>query len=61
MDIDFFGGKKATLYQLWLNEASIKKCIAKQDKYDIALEKMSVKEYEVPFKAVRMAGNMNIP
>ena len=33
-----------------LNEATIKKYIADQDKHDIALDKLSVKEYEDPFK-----------
>jgi len=33
-----------------LNEATIKKYIEDQDKYDIALDKLSVKEYGDPFK-----------
>ena len=33
-----------------LNESTIKKYIAEQDKHDIALDKLSVKEYEDPFK-----------
>ena len=33
-----------------LNEATIKKYIEDQDKHDIALDKLSVKEYEDPFK-----------
>ena len=33
-----------------LNEATIKKYIEDQDKHDIALGKLSVKEYEDPFK-----------
>ena len=33
-----------------LNEATVKKYIAEQEKHDIALDKLSVKEYEVPFK-----------
>ena len=33
-----------------LNEATVKKYIAEQEKYDIALDKLSVKEYEDPFK-----------
>ena len=32
-----------------LNEATIKKYIEEQEKYDIALDKLSVKEYENPF------------
>ena len=33
-----------------LNEATVKKYIAEQEKHDIALDKLSVKEYEAPFK-----------
>ena len=33
-----------------LNEAVIKKNIQDQEKYDIAMDKLSVKEYEDPFK-----------
>lgn len=33
-----------------LNESTIKKYIAEQEKHDIALDKLSVKEYEDPFK-----------
>ncbi len=33
-----------------LNEATVKKYIAEQEKQDIALDKLSVKEYENPFK-----------
>ena len=33
-----------------LNEATIKKYIEEQDKQDIALDKLSVKEYEDPFR-----------
>ena len=33
-----------------LNEATIKKYIEDQDKHDIALDKLSMKEYEDPFK-----------
>lgn len=33
-----------------LNEATVKKHIAEQEKHDIALDKLSVKEYEDPFK-----------
>ena len=33
-----------------LNEATIKKYIAEQEKHDIAMDKLSVKEYEDPFK-----------
>ena len=33
-----------------LNEATIKKYIQDQEKYDIMQDKLSVKEYEAPFK-----------
>jgi len=33
-----------------LNEATIRKYIEEQEKHDIALDKLSVKEYENPFK-----------
>ena len=33
-----------------LNETTIKKYIEDQEKYDIALDKLSVREYEAPFK-----------
>lgn len=33
-----------------LNEATIKKYIQEQEKHDIALDKLSVKEYKDPFK-----------
>ena len=39
-----------------LNEATIKKYIQEQEKHDIALDKLSVKEYEDPFK---VASNTN--
>ena len=36
-----------------LNEATIKKYIEEQEKHDIALDKLSVREYEDPFKGGR--------
>ena len=36
-----------------LNEAAIKKYIQEQEKHDIALDKLSVKEYEDPFRGSR--------
>ena len=33
-----------------LNEGTIKKYIQEQEKHDIALDKLSVREYEDPFK-----------
>lgn len=35
-----------------LNEVTIKKYIKEQEKHDIALDKLSVKEYEDPFKGI---------
>ena len=32
-----------------LNEATIRKYIQEQESHDIAMDKLSVKEYEVPF------------
>lgn len=37
-----------------LNEATIRKYIQEQEKYDIALDKLSVREYEDPFKGYRV-------
>lgn len=36
-----------------LNEATIKRYIQEQEKHDIAMDKLSVKEYEDPFKGSR--------
>ncbi len=36
-----------------LNEATIRKYISDQEKHDIALDKLSVKEYGDPFKGGR--------
>ena len=33
-----------------LNDATVRKYIEEQEKHDIALDKLSVKEYEDPFK-----------
>ena len=33
-----------------LNEATIRKYIQEQEKHDVALDKLSVKEYEDPFR-----------
>ena len=33
-----------------MHEAMIKKCIEEQEKHDIAMDKLSVREYEDPFK-----------
>ena len=44
------------LYTVGLNKATIKKYIQEQEKYDIALDKLSVKEYE---DLLRVASNIN--
>lgn len=49
-EIDIFGRKDIMLAQFGLNEATIKKYIQDQEKYDITQDKLSVKEYEDPFK-----------
>ena len=36
-----------------LNEATIRKYISDQGKHDIAIDRLSVKEYEYPFKGSR--------
>ena len=38
------------VFTVGLNEATIKKYIEKQKKHDIAMDKLSVREYEDPFK-----------
>lgn len=35
---------------VWINESTIRKYTEDQEKHDIALDKLSVKEYEDPFK-----------
>ena len=45
-----FGAEGYYVSTVGLNEATIKKHIAEQDKHDIALDKLSVKEYEDPLK-----------
>ncbi len=40
-------------HRVGLNEATIKKYIQEQEKHDIAMDKLSVKEYEDPFKGSR--------
>ena len=40
-----------------LNEATIKKYIQEQEKADIAMDKLSVKEYEDPFRAYSPSAN----
>ena len=35
-----------------LNEATIKKYIQEQEKHDITLDKLSVKEYDNPFRDI---------
>lgn len=45
-----FGAEGYYVSTVGLNKATIKKYIEEQDKHDIALDKLSVKEYEDPFK-----------
>ena len=45
-----FGAEGYYVSTVGLNEATIKKYIQEQEKHDIALDKLSVKEYEDPFK-----------
>ena len=45
-----FGAEGYYVSTVGLNEATIKKYIQEQEKHDIALDKLSVKEYENPFK-----------
>ena len=33
-----------------MNEATIKKCVEEQEKHDTAIDKLSLREYEGPFK-----------
>ena len=42
-----------------LNEATIRKYIEEQEKHDIALDKLSVKEYERPFKGCKKRAKGN--
>ena len=46
----FLGRRILCVSTVGLNEATIKKYIQDQEKHDIALDKLSVKEYEDPFK-----------
>ena len=45
-----FGAAVYYISTVSLNEATIKKYIQEQEKHDIALDKLSVKEYEDPFR-----------
>ena len=45
-----FGAEGYYVSTVGLNEATIKKYIQEQEKHDIALDKLSVKEYENPFR-----------
>ena len=44
-----FGAEGFYVSTIGLNEATIKKYIQEQEKHDIALDKLSVKEYKNPF------------
>lgn len=45
-----FGAEGYYVSTVGLNEATIRKDIQEQKKHDIAMDKLSVKEYEDPFK-----------
>lgn len=45
-----FGAEGFYVSTIGLNEATIKKYIQEQEKHDIVLDKLSVKEYENPFR-----------
>ena len=45
-----FGSEGYYVSTVGLNEATIVKYIREQEKHDIAIDKLSVKEYEDPFK-----------
>ena len=45
-----FGSEWYYVSTVGLNEATIAKYIREQEKHDIAIDKLSVKEYEDPFK-----------
>ena len=45
-----FGSEGYYVSTVGLNEATIAKYIREQEKHDIAIDKLSVKEYEAPFK-----------
>ena len=48
-----FGAEGYYVSTVGLNEATIKKYIQEQESHDIALDKLSVKEYEDPFKGIK--------
>lgn len=50
METDIFGQKDIYVSTVGLNEATIKKYIQEQESHDIAMDKLSVKEYKDPFK-----------
>ena len=45
-----FGAEGYYASTVGLNEATVKKYIEEQEKHDIALDKLSVKEYEAPLR-----------
>ena len=45
-----FGSEGYYVSTVRLNEATIKKYVEEQDKHDIAMDKLSFREYENPFK-----------
>ena len=50
MVTDIFWTEGYYVSMVGLNEATIKKYIQEQEKHDIALDKLSVKEYENSFR-----------
>ena len=50
MGIGIFGAEGYYVSNVGLNEATIKKYIREQENEDIQKDKLSVKEYENPFK-----------
>lgn len=48
-----FGAEGYYVSTAGLNEATIKKYIQEQESHNIAMDKLSVKEYEAPFKGSR--------
>ena len=45
-----FGAEGYYVSTVGLNESTVKKYIQEQEKHDMAIDKLSVKEYEDPFK-----------
>jgi len=50
LETDILGQRDIIVSTVGLNEATIRKYIQEQEKHDIAMDKLSVKEYEDPFR-----------